>query len=114
MLNCSLIWWVEYGIVNEIPLPALPTVPADVVTVTLVTAPACHFCDDAHERLMALAVRGLLRLVTVPADSAAGQALIAEHRPRMFPLTLLDGRFFNDGRIPRGKLARLAERLEVA
>ena len=98
---------------NETPVSHGPTSPADPVTVTLVTAEACHFCDDARERLAALERRGLLRLTTLPADSPAGQALIAEHRPRMFPLTLLDGRYFNDGRIPRGKLARLAEWLEA-
>ncbi|MCC2592496.1 glutaredoxin [Tessaracoccus sp. OS52] len=87
--------------------------PPDVVEVTLVTTTACHFCEDAHARLGELAGRGLLKLSTVPADSPAGQALIGEHRPRMFPLTLVGGRFFNDGRISRGKLARLVEQLDA-
>lgn len=96
---------------NEIPAPALPSAPTGVVDVTLVTTPACHFCDDAHERLEALDRAGLLRLRTVPADSPEGRALIAEHRPGMFPLTLVAGRHFHDGRIPRGKLARLVDHL---
>ena len=96
---------------NEILVPAPPTAPTEVVNVTLVTTPACHFCDDAHERLDALDRALLLRLTTIPAESPHGRALIAEHRPRMFPLTLVAGRYFHDGRIPRGKLARLVDHL---
>ena len=96
---------------NEIPASAPPTAPTEVVNVTLVTTPACHFCDDAHERLDALDRAGLLRLTTVPAESPHGLALIAEHHPGMFPLTLVAGRYFHDGRIPRGKLARLVDHL---
>ena len=79
--------------------------------ITVVTAPGCHFCDDAHARLHALGRAGLLRLTAVPAESPQGEALIAEHRPGMFPLTLVAGRYFHAGRIPRGKLARLVDHL---
>ena len=96
---------------NEILAPAPPTAPTEVVNVTLVTTSACHFCHDAHERLDALDRAGLLRLTTIPAESPQGEALIAEHRPGMFPLTLVAGRYFHDGRIPRGKLARLVDHL---
>ena len=96
---------------NEILAPEWLSAPAEAVPVTLVTTPACHFCDDAHARLDALDRAGLLRLTTVPAESPEGEALIAEHRPGMFPLTLVAGRYFHDGRIPRGKLARLVEHL---
>ena len=96
---------------NEILAPESLSAPAEAVPVTLVTTPACHFCDDAHARLDALDRAGLLRLTTVPAESPQGEALIAEHRPAMFPLTLVAGRHFHDGRIPRGKLARLVEHL---
>ncbi|WGT46020.1 MULTISPECIES: glutaredoxin [Tessaracoccus] len=96
---------------NEIPASAPPTAPTEVVNVTLVTTPACHFCDDAHQRLHALERAGLLRLTAVPAESPQGEALIAEHRPGSFPLTLVAGRYFHAGRIPRGKLARLVDRL---
>jgi hypothetical protein len=97
--------------VNEIPAPALAAAPTDVVDVTLVTTPACHFCDDAHQRLHSLDRAGLLRLTAVEAESPRGQALIAEHRPGSFPLTLVAGSFFHAGRIPRGKLARLVDHL---
>ena len=96
---------------NEILAPESLSAPDAAVPVTLVTTPACHFCDDAHARLDALDRAGLLRLTTVPAESPEGEALIAEHRPAMFPLTLVAGRHFHDGRIPRGKLARLVEHL---
>ena len=96
---------------NEILAPESLSAPDEAVPVTLVTTPACHFCDDAHARLDALDRAGLLRLTTVPAESPQGEALIAEHRPAMFPLTLVAGRHFHDGRIPRGKLARLVEHL---
>ncbi len=79
----------------------------------LVTAPACHFCEDAQERLGPFEARGLLQLTLVPAESPDGQALIGKHRPGMFPLMLLDGRYFHDGRLPRGKLARLVQQLEA-
>lgn len=79
---------------------------------TLVTAPACHFCEDAHERLGVLESRGLLTLTLVAAESPDGQALIGKHRPGMFPLMILDGNYFHDGRLPRGKLARLVQQLE--
>lgn len=95
---------------NEIPAPALAAAPTDVVDVTLVTTPALHFCDDAHQRLHALDRAGLLRLTAVAAESPRGQALIAEHRPGSFPLTLVAGGF-HAGRIPRGKLARLVDHL---
>ncbi|GAA4896757.1 hypothetical protein GCM10025789_13250 [Tessaracoccus lubricantis] len=98
---------------NETALTAPPRADADPVEVVLVTAPACHFCDDAHQRLGELERAGLLRLTTVAAESDRGAALIAQHRPGMFPLTLVGGRRFHDGRIPRGKLARLVIELEA-
>lgn len=95
----------------------LQTAPAGPTTVlaevTLVTAPACHFCEDAQERLGQLEARGLMRLTLVPSESPEGQELIRRHRPGMFPLTLLEGRYFHDGRLPRGKLARLVQQLEA-
>lgn len=95
----------------------LLTTPTQTTTartgMTLVTAPACHFCDDAQQRLGVLEERGLLQLTLVPAEAPQGQALIAKHRPGMFPLILIEGRYFHDGRLPRGKLARLVQQLEA-
>lgn len=99
-------------IVNE-TLQTTPVQPTTARTgMTLVTAPACHFCDDAQERLGSLEARGLIELTLVPAESQEGRALIAAHRPGMFPLILVEGRYFHDGRLPRGKLARLVQKLE--
>lgn len=97
---------------NEILLTPLTPAPG-IVEVTLVTSLACHFCDDALERLGGLEHRGLLRLTTIPSDSPVGQVLIGQHRPRMFPLILLEGNYFHDGRLPRGKFARLTVQLEA-
>jgi len=86
--------------------------------VTVVTAPACHFCDDAQAALAGLAQEYTITLQLVAADSPAGQALLHRHGTGMFPLVLVDGAFFSAGRLPRRKLARLlagraAERAEA-
>jgi hypothetical protein len=75
--------------------------------VTVVTAPACHFCEDAQEALAGLAREYPLAVAEVPVTSPAGHALLREHGRGMFPLVLVDGAFFSAGRLPRRKLARL-------
>lgn len=82
--------------------PSARSVPA----VTLITSPACHLCDDAHQVLRALADQGRIRLATLRADTSEGSALIDRHRPGLFPLVLLDEAFFSAGRLPRRKLER--------
>ncbi|ADG76544.1 glutaredoxin 2 [Cellulomonas flavigena DSM 20109] len=74
--------------------------------VTVVHAPACHFCLDAEEALGELAVEHRIEVRPVDIDSAEGRTLVALHRPAMSPLVLLDGAFFSSGRLPRKKLAR--------
>ncbi len=81
--------------------------PAGPARVTLVTAPACHFCEDARAALETLAQQYPLAAEETAADSPAGQALLHEHGTGMFPLVLVDGDFFAAGRLPRRKLARL-------
>ena len=73
-------------------------------TITLVHAPACHFCADAQGALTELGRDVPIRVNLVAADSDAGQTLVSAHRPAMFPLVLLDGVFFSAGRLPRRKL----------
>ena len=75
--------------------------------ITLVEAPACHFCADAQQALAELARQHPVRIDLVAADSDTGQQLIGEHRPAMFPLVLVDGGFFSAGRLPRRKLQAL-------
>jgi hypothetical protein len=84
-----------------------------VAVITLVHAPACHFCDDARAALADLAREYPLRVDLVDATSARGAALVGEHRPGMFPLVLLDGRVFSQGRLPRRKLRALLDRQAV-
>ena len=79
--------------------------------VTVVSSPACHFCDDAHHALAELATEIPLHLDWVDAASPRGAALVRAHRAPMFPLVLVDGAFFSFGRMPSKKLRTLlAER----
>jgi hypothetical protein len=79
-------------------------------TLTLVTAPGCHFCDDAHNAIDRLVDGGApIRLELVEATSAAGRSLLATHRPAMNPLVLVDGAYFSAGRLPRRKLEALLD-----
>ncbi|RYV49480.1 glutaredoxin [Pengzhenrongella frigida] len=83
------------------------------VDITVVHAPACHFCDDAEQSLSALAKRFPLALRVVALESDEGRLLTAKHRPAMSPLVLVDGRFFSAGRLPRKKLTALLEQVAV-
>lgn len=79
------------------------------VEVTLVHAPACHFCDDAQEVLARIAETYPLRVERVEAISPRGQQLMRTHRAAMSPLVLVDGAFFSSGRLPRRKLTQLLD-----
>ena len=82
------------------------------VDITVVHAPACHFCDDAEQVLSVLAQRFPLAVRVVALESDEGLLLTAKHRPAMNPLVLVDGRFFSAGRLPRKKLTALLEKRE--
>ena len=84
-------------------------------TITVVHAPACHLCADAQEALTVLGQEMPIQVELVDTDSETGMALVGTHRPTMFPLVLLDGAFFSQGRLPRRKLrALLASRQAVS
>lgn len=84
--------------------------PTPKLSVTVVTAPGCHLCDDAHDTLEGLARDGApLEVSLVDAASPAGMALISWHRPALNPLVLVDGAYFSSGRLPRRKLQALIE-----
>lgn len=87
----------------------MSTEPAAPSVVTVVHAPACHFCLDAEEALGVLAVQYSLDVRSIEIDSPEGRRLVAEHRPAMNPLVLLDGVFFSSGRLPRKKLVKALE-----
>ncbi len=75
---------------------------------TLVTAPGCHFCEDAQQAIAALIQHGAaIDLEVVEATSPAGLTLLGKHRPAMNPLVLVDGVYFSAGRLPRRKLESL-------
>lgn len=79
------------------------------LAVTVVHAPACHFCDDAEDALSELSGRYVIDVRRIEVDSPEGRALVAHHRPAMNPLVLVDGQFFSAGRLPRKKLAKLLD-----
>jgi thiol-disulfide isomerase/thioredoxin len=81
------------------------------VEITIVQAPGCHFCDDALETIQALAADYPVSLRLVEVRSDQGLRLVALHRPGMNPLVLVNGDFFSAGRLPRGKLRKLLDRL---
>ena len=83
----------------------------DPIVITVVHAPACHLCDDAENLLAGLAEKfPRIAVERIDVDSAAGRRLIAEHRPAMNPLVLIDGEFFSSGRLSRGRLRTLLKR----
>jgi glutaredoxin len=84
-----------------------PTPASEPVRITVVHSEACHFCEDAHQALTALADSYPLALDTLDVRSDAGQALMARHRAPMSPLVLLDDTYFSSGRLPRRKLEKL-------
>ena len=64
----------------------LPRSPAQV---TVVHAPACHFCEDAEAQLAGLAQRFAMEVRRVELDSPEGRDLVARHRPAAVQLQLI-------------------------
>lgn len=84
------------------------TRPVDIL---VMTAPGCHFCDDALRLLEELGAVTPLTVRTVPVSSDEGRALIVRYRSPYPPILLVDGVFFGYGRISRRKLeSHLAQR----
>ncbi|WP_225754842.1 glutaredoxin [Actinotalea sp. Marseille-Q4924] len=77
------------------------------VHVTVVHAPACHLCEDAVDALADLGQRWPLTVRVVELESTEGALLVAQHRPAMNPLVVVDGAYFSSGRLPRKKLVKL-------
>jgi hypothetical protein len=89
------------------PTPITPDTATPVPTITVVRTPACHLCADAQDALAELARGFPIRVEVLDLDTGHGQALVAAHRPTMFPLVLVDEVFFSAGRLPRRKLRAL-------
>ena len=81
------------------------------VDILVMTAPGCHFCDDALRLLDEIGKVTPLTVRTVPVSSDEGRALIVRHRIPFPPILVVDGVFFGYGRISRRKLeSHLAQR----
>lgn len=77
--------------------------------ITLVSAPACHFCAEARQVLAELATQFPVSVEIIEFGDPRGDALVREHRAALYPLVLVDGAFFSAGRLPRRKLGKLLE-----
>lgn len=77
---------------------------------TLVHAPACHFCVDAEEAISESAVDRPIVVRRVDARSPEGRELLQIHRAAMTPLVLIDDTYISAGRLPRGKVRKLLDR----
>lgn len=80
--------------------------PADMkeIHVELVTAPGCHFCDEAQEILHLQKDRFPLTIELVPLMSETGRNLVARHRVPFPPILLIEGVFFGYGRLSQRRL----------
>ena len=94
-------------------MPHQPTTGPGPLHVTVVEAPACHFCTQAKDELARLAERHPLDVSVVSLTDPEGADLMRRHRAGMSPLVLLDGEFFSAGRLPVRKLTRLLERRDA-
>lgn len=81
------------------------------IEVTVVSAPACHLCDDARTALAELATVYPLRVRTVELSSEEGRAVLLRTGAPMPPIVLVDGELLGWGRLSRGKLRRRLEQL---
>lgn len=79
------------------------THPIDVI---LVTAPGCHFCEDAGRLLDDLGGSVPLAVRELPLTSEEGRELAIRHRVPFPPILIIDGVLFGHGRISRRKLER--------
>ncbi len=76
------------------------------VEVVLVTAPRCHFCDDATKLLDDLSDRYPISVRKVELESDEGTSIAARFRVPFPPVLLIDGAYFGHGRISRRKLVK--------
>ncbi len=95
--------WEPANLIDSTPTPSADR-PAGVIDVVLVTAPHCHFCEDAKSALVELAQRYPLRIREVDLAEPEGAALVRRFRVPFPPIVMIDGTFFSHGRISRRKL----------
>ncbi|MBU5421118.1 glutaredoxin [Cellulomonas hominis] len=83
------------------------TTGAPIPRVTVVRSPACHLCDSALQTLGRLREVVPLDVEVLEIGSEQGARLVAEHRPPMSPLVLLDDAFVSSGNLRVGHLIDL-------
>lgn len=104
-------WWLD-GWRMLTDRAAAPPQPVEdrTVSVSVVTSPDCHLCNDALSLLGEFAAEGLLDLHVSSTETTQGRRLVAEHRPALFPLVVVNDEYFSAGRLSRGKLTKLLSR----
>lgn len=86
----------------------IPTaIPGRPITITYVTAPACHLCDHGRQVLDELSRHLPLDVIEVDLHSQPGRQLLATHRFAFPPAVIVDGRLIAHGRLSVRRLARL-------
>jgi len=81
-----------------------------VTTVLLLTAPACHYCDDARALLTRLVEEFEFELETDSTTAESGRGLALAHGVLFPPALFVNGAFLQYGRPSEGKLrVRLQE-----
>lgn len=81
------------------------------IDVTLVTAPGCHFCEDAAQLLEEFRQSARLVIREVGLTSEEGRELAIRYRVPFPPILVIDGVYFGHGRISRRKLERRLDEL---
>lgn len=78
--------------------------------VLVLSAPACHLCEDAIDALGRLEPEFTIRVRVIGMETPEGHELSRLYRPAMPPAVIVDGVLFSVGRLPRNKLRKLLER----
>lgn len=77
-----------------------------MTTITLLTQPACTYCEHAKEVLSRVALEHPLQVEEIPLDSPEGRALATRHGVVFAPGILVDGDILGFGRLSEKKLRR--------
>ena len=80
------------------------TIEMEPIQILLVTAPGCHFCDEAQRLLADLGNTFPLAIRAIPLVSETGRDLVVRHRVPFPPILIVNGSFFGYGRISRQRL----------
>lgn len=79
------------------------------IEVVLVTAPGCHFCDDARSLLEEFGRSSRLVVREVELSSDEGSEIARHFRVPFPPVVLVNGAYVGHGRISGRKLAKVLD-----